>query len=391
MTPIRVGIIGFGRSGFGIHANAIASLRDRFTVTAVYDPLPERRSHEDFPDLKACDSVEELLRQEDVELVIVASPNKFHARHALAALRGGKHVLCEKPFGFTTADVDALIAASKASGKVLQAFQQRRYESDFQKVKEICESGVLGRITFIRTSWGGFGRRWDWQTARSFGGGQLYNNGPHPLDHMLELFGDAEPEVWCDLRRSLCSGDAEDEVQILLKAPNSPTIQIDLLATAAFPQERWYICGTRGGLTGGTDKLRWKFVDWSTMPARELDTNPTEGRSYNGEKLTWTEGEWTSAGAADAGAGATPASMPTFSLYQSLWATIREGAPQVITPESVRRRVAVLQKCYELTGIPFPEGTLTGDADATTTVPVPTSAIRSAATGAPEPSLAGQI
>ncbi|MEZ0298999.1 MAG: Gfo/Idh/MocA family protein, partial [Candidatus Methylacidiphilales bacterium] len=236
-SPIRVGIIGFGRSGHGIHAAAITQMPDRYTVAAIFDPLPDRRSHEAFPDARACTSMEELLQLPDIEMVVVASPNKYHAGHAIAALNAGKHVLCEKPFGFTTTDVDAMIAASEANGKVLQAFQQRRYEDDFQKVKEICQSGMLGKLTFIRTSWLGFSRRWDWQTSRAFGGGQIYNNGPHPLDHMLELFGDAEPEVWCDARRSLASGDAEDEVQILLKAPGAPTIQIDLLATAAFPQD----------------------------------------------------------------------------------------------------------------------------------------------------------
>ncbi|CAN5512125.1 hypothetical protein BH09VER1_BH09VER1_45040 [soil metagenome] len=336
----------------------IARVPEQYKVAAICDPLADRQSDARWPEAQPCETIEELLALPGIELVVVASPNKLHAQHALAALRAGKHVLCEKPFGFTTTDVDAMIVEARKAGVVLQPFQQRRYEADFQKVREVCQSGLLGSITFVRISWVAFTRRWDWQTAREFGGGQLYNNGPHPLDHALELFGDHEPEVWCDLRRSLASGDAEDEVQILLKAPGAPAIQIDLLATAAYPQDRWYICGTLGGLRGNTDRLEWKWVDWNTMPERPLDTRPTENRSYNSEKLTWQEDSWTAQAAADAGAGAAPANQPTADLYEALWQSIREGAPQTILPSAVRRRVAILQRCYQLLNIPFPKGAL---------------------------------
>jgi len=353
--PLAVGLVGFGRSGCGIHANAISLLPEHYTVAAIHDPIPERCSDERWPAAKGCGSVEELLALPEVELVVVASPNKFHATHACQALRAGKHVLCEKPFGFTTADVDAMIADAAAAGVVLQPFQQRRYEPDFLKVREICKSGLLGTITFIRISANTFTRRWDWQTSRETGGGQLYNNGPHPVDHALEFFGPGEPEVWCETRRSLASGDAEDEFHILLRGPGAPAIQLDLLATAAYPQDRWYVCGTAGGLRGNPDRLEWKWVDWSNMPPHPLDLAPTPDRSYNGEELTWHTDSWSASGAADRGAGAAPAHQPVLDLYRDLWRTIREGAPQVITPATVRRRVAVLQCCYQLAGFPFPE------------------------------------
>ena len=355
---VKVGIVGFGRSGCNIHAKAIAMMPEMYTVTAICDLLPERQTHESFPMARSYDKVESLLADPDVDMVVVATPNLLHARHAIAALRSGKHVLCEKPFGFTTADVDAMIEASRDAGKVLQPFQQRRYEEDFQQVLKICRSGLLGRITFVRIALMRFLRRWDWQTSRQFGGGQLYNNGPHPLDHAMEIFGDAEPEIWSDLRRSLASGDAEDEIQIIMRAQGAPTVQVDLLATAACPHDQWFVCGTAGGLRGSNKYLEWQWVDWTELPERPLDLRPTEGRSYNHEELSWNTDSWKAVGEADAGAGAAPANQPTLDLYANLYRTITEGRSQDITPESVRRRVAVLQKCYELNGIPFPEGTL---------------------------------
>ena len=171
----------------------------------------------------------------------------------------------------------------------------------------------------------------------------------------MELFGPSEPTVHCELRNALSSGDAEDEFRVTLSGKDAPTIQLELLATAAFPQDRWWICGTAGGLRGGAAGLEWKWVDWSTMPARPLDIRPTEGRSYNGEKLPWQTGSWTAASAADAGAGAPPARQPALDLYANLHQAIRSGGAQIIPPIATRRRIAVLEACYRQCGIPFPK------------------------------------
>ena len=107
MDSIKVGIIGFGRSGCGIHADAIKHIPEQFTVTAICDELPDRRTHEAFPDAKPYASAAELLADPEVELAVVATWNCTHARLVEKALNAGKHVLCEKPFGYTTADVDS--------------------------------------------------------------------------------------------------------------------------------------------------------------------------------------------------------------------------------------------------------------------------------------------
>ena len=355
MDPIKVGIIGFGRSGCGIHANAITHIPEQFTVSAICDLLPERRSHEKFPLAKPCASADEVISDPAVELVVVASYNCTHAVLAEKALLAGKHVLCEKPFGYTTADVDAMIAASKKAGRILQPFQQRRFEEDFQKVREICRSGILGDLTYIRIFWPGFARRWDWQTSRRYGGGQLYNNGPHLIDHAMELFGNREPEkVTARFRNALSSGDAEDEFDVLLQAAGAPDVEIVISATCAYPQDRWLVCGKAGTLHGNGQKLEWKYVDWSRHEKRPLDLHPLEGRRYCSEKLDWQTGVWEAAQTTDAGAGAAPAPKPVLKLYDSLYRAIRLGEPQLITPEQVRKRIAVMEQCYRQNDIPFP-------------------------------------
>ena len=78
MEPIKAGIIGFGRSGCGIHANAIENMPGKFTVTAICDELPDRRKYDAFPNAKACAAAEEVINDPEVELVIVATYNYTH-------------------------------------------------------------------------------------------------------------------------------------------------------------------------------------------------------------------------------------------------------------------------------------------------------------------------
>lgn len=351
-NPIRVGIIGLGRSGWGIHANAIGKQEERFIVHAAYDPIAERQEQV-VTDLgcRGCASVEDLLSDEQVELVIVASPNALHAPMAIQALNTGKHVLCEKPFGLTVADVDAMIAAAEKAGVVLQPFQQRRFEPDFQKVKEIIDSGLLGEIQLIRICWNNFKRRWDWQTMKSMSGGALNNNGPHPIDHAMELFGGEEPDVWCEMRRCLCSGDAEDYLKIILTGARRPTVEVELIDCIAYEQDRWLVAGTSGGLRGTAGRLEWKWVDWSTMPERPVIDKPTPDRSYNSEPLEWNSDSWEPGGAADGGAGAAPAAVPVMTMYDNLYKVIREGAAQIIPPSAIRSRLRVLEKAREMSNM----------------------------------------
>ena len=84
------------------------------------------------------------------------------------------------------------------------------------------------------------------------------------------------------------------------------------------------------------------------MPERKLDLTPTENRTYNRETLNWKSGSWQANSNSDSGAGAAPASLPVMTLYSKLYDTICTGAPQEIPPEVVRTRIAVLQKCAEM-------------------------------------------
>jgi scyllo-inositol 2-dehydrogenase (NADP+) len=339
--PIRVGVVGLGRSGWNIHAKTILSRRDRFILTAVTDPAGDRRAEAVASSgCRAYEDFEGLVNDKSIELIVVASPNKLHTEHAITAMRAGKHVVCEKPFALTTDDADRMIDASEQADRVLVPFQNRRYEPHLLKVKEVMDSGVLGEIVQVRVTWHLFGRRWDWQTLRDFGGGSLNNNGSHLLDHALYVFGDGEPQVWADLKRTpLTSGDAEDHVKIVLYGEGHPTVDMELTNAAAYPQDRWHVMSSSGGLRGGGDHLEWKWVDLDAMPPRPVDRRPAEGRAYNNEPLEWRTETWS------APTDARPAAEL---LYCDVYDAIRHARPHPITPQSVRRLIRVMEQCREL-------------------------------------------
>ncbi|MCW4020488.1 MAG: Gfo/Idh/MocA family oxidoreductase [Candidatus Bathyarchaeota archaeon] len=338
-NKVKVGISGLGRSGWRNHAGTLAQLPSMYDVAAVFDPIEERRreaaekfgckTHADF---------DSLIGNDEVELLVIATPSHLHAPQAFKALKAGKQVVCEKPMATSLAEADAMIEAAKDTGNLLTIFQNRRYGPDFLKIEEVIKSGKLGRIVLIKMSSHSFKRRWDWQTLRRFGGGELRNYGPHIIDQALQLFGPNEPEIFCDVQRAVTLGDAEDHVKIILKAPESPLIDIEVSRACAYPQDRWVIMGTQGGLTGSSSSLRWKYFDPKDLPPRQVDERPTPDRSYNIEEIPWKEEIWDM--------DRTPRS-DVLAFYTELYETLRHGAPLKITPESVRRVMWVIQECLK--------------------------------------------
>lgn len=337
--PIRIGIAGLGRSGWDIHARLLEPLAAYYQVAAVVDADPARRAEavQRFG-CAAYSEFEELLADPNVELVVVALPSHRHTEATLAALAVGKHVICEKPMAITLPDADRMVEAARAAGRVLTVFQQRRYNPDFVKVREVIASGLLGRVIQIRLSESRFSRRWDWQTLQKYGGGSLNNTGPHFLDQALQLFGPTQPAVLCHLDRGLTLGDADDHVKVVLRAAGAPTIDIEISSCDAYPDETWHVLGTQGGLKGTSRSIHWKWIVPSELPARALDLQPTPDRSYNRDEMIWHEDSWQLGNASVNEAHAH--------FYTDLYATIREGAPLAITPESVRRVVWLQEECH---------------------------------------------
>lgn len=347
MTPISVGIIGQGRSGHDIHAVALSRMPQLFKIVAIADPDEQNRgrSVQEF----GCDAYEDhtkLLDRKDLDLIVNASPSHMHVPLSREFLEHGFHVLCEKPLARSVADVDVLIEASRKSGKVLGVFQQARFSPGFQKMNEIVNSGVLGRIVHIKIFFNSFSRRWDWQTLQANDGGNLLNRGPHPLDQALKLMGaEAVPEITCFMDRVNTYGDAEDFVKLVMSSKGRPIVEVEISSCDAYPQTNYQVSAQYGGIIGTSQKLSWKYFSPELAPKQELIRDPLKNSdgtpSYGLESLAWTEQEWE-----------VPEAIKDVShhmseaYYTNLHAAIVEGAELEVTLRQVRDQVAVIQECH---------------------------------------------
>ena len=345
---LKVGIIGQGRSGRNIHGNNLVKMADQYKIAAVCDQLPERQelAKKEYG-CNAYSTWEEMVEAEkDLDLIVNASPSHLHFPISLELLNRGFNVLCEKPLARTPEEVDQLIEASEKSGKVLAVFQQSRYQPAFTKMREVIESGVLGRIVQIDFSLNGFARRWDWQTLKSNNGGSLMNTGPHPLDQALQLFGtDIMPEVLCILDRANTFGDAEDYVKLIMRGQGRPTIDLEISSCSAYPNQMFNVQGTNGGLVGNTNELKWRYFKPEEAPKQELITEPifdADGKpAYCRETLKWYNEEWK----LSLPEGKSAFEYMCEKLYTMLYNTLVHGEELEITPQQVRQQMWVMEEC----------------------------------------------
>ena len=353
--PIRVGIGGLGRSGYGIHAEYLKDDPD-FRVVAAADELPERRK--DAQERFGCRtyrSYAEMLAAGGFELFVNATPSRFHVEASLAGLEAGYHVLSEKPSATTLAEFDRITAAAEEHGVLFFPFQNSRFYPYFRKIREVIASGVLGEIICIRSNWSGFARRWDWQPLQRECAGNLLNTGPHPVDQAVVLFGDAYPEVFCRMAAYHFDfgGDADNFCALTLYGKGRPTIEVQVSSFLAYPQgEQYNIQGTCGGLSGGPAELRWKYFDPKSAPKHTLWKPWSFDRQYCSETLDWQEESWRFAEASSNANGFVSLSR---GVYRNLYGVLRNGAGREITLEQVRRQIFVMEEAHRQNPLPVNE------------------------------------
>ena len=353
MKKLNVAILGQGRSGYGIHGKYLLTDTERFTVVAVVDKMAERREKaERLFGCKTYEDYTELFGRTDIDLVVNALPSWYHAPVTIDLLKHGFNVLCEKPVGYVPEDIDAEVAAAKESGKMVAFFQQSRLAPYFKKVKEVLDSGVLGRVIEIDINFEGWSRRWDWQTVQEYNAGNLYNTGPHPVDQALNLldYYEGMPNILCKMDIANSFGDAEDYCKIILTAPDRPLIDVTISSCNAYPAGTYNIRCEYGGLWCNLSEVKWKYFDPKEAPEQHLIRTPLskpDGEpAYCSETLPWQEGHWV------AGENDTPFHAAVRDKYTNLYEHLTEGKELIIKPEQVRQQLAVIRECHRQNPLP---------------------------------------
>jgi len=288
-------------------------------------------------------SYDEMLEDDDLDLVIVATRSQEHVPMALQAMKAGRDVLVEKPMSLDLAGADKLISTARKLKRELFVRQNRRFDAPFLHAMEIAQSGKLGKLFSVQLRQGGYQRRSDWQTLRKFGGGQLLNWGPHLVDWAMQLIGGRAKDVWAELKRITSAGDAEDYVKMMIRSESGIVADIEICGAAAIAQPPWFLMGTQGTLViDRQNQCHLKYFD-----SRKLRKIKATDRTPSGiDRMQYAvsdEIEWI-----DEKFPAVPASARNF--WQELHASIRRGRAFEVTLEQARENMRVIDLARKRSG-----------------------------------------
>jgi predicted dehydrogenase len=243
---IDVGLIGFGLAGRAFHAQVI-----RATPGLRLAAILQRHGNdtaEKYPDVPVVRSVAELLDIRDIRLVVIATPNETHAPIARQCLEAGRDVVVDKPFATTLKEAAELVELARKCGRLITVYQNRRYDGDFQAIRQIVSDGALGRIVRFETNYDRFRpdlKPGAWRERVGPGSGILFDIAPHLIDHVLVLFGLPEA-VTADVRLERTVAVVDDAFDVMLHYAAGMRAVLRSTMLAAVPRPRFVLHGTRG-------------------------------------------------------------------------------------------------------------------------------------------------
>jgi predicted dehydrogenase len=251
---LRLGVIGVGHVAQTNHLPALKKRRDAEVVAICDDDADKVRlvaQHFGIP-RTATDS-EKLLRSDDIDAVIVATPNHLHAPMTIAALGYGKHVLCEKPPARNATEAAQIAEAAGRGDRVLMYGMNKRFQSDVQVLRQYMARGEFGKIFYAKTGW--LRRRGDargpawYDNKLSAGGGVLMDLGVQMLDLTLWLLGNPKVAAVSATKYAVDPRqEVEDTLAALLVFENGASLSLEvswaLLLEKSFPYLNLF--GTHG-------------------------------------------------------------------------------------------------------------------------------------------------
>ena len=248
--PVRVALMGLGRSMFTEHYPVFKAHPALFKVVAACDLLKERRDiiAKDFPDCRMFRRFTDMLDERDIDVVDIATCSVDHVKHALMSLERGFWTLLETPIALTVDDAQVLRGAAQKAKNRLLALQRGLFSPDFLLAKQEMSDTRLGDIYEVRVRKEDFIRRDDWQAVKRLGGGAAYYAMTDLILQTLKLLPLPPIQMWSELRRVASLGDAEDCAHVNLKTRGIISADIEFNG-GVLPEDRgpsFVIRGTRG-------------------------------------------------------------------------------------------------------------------------------------------------
>ena len=341
-TPLRVGLVGYGLAGSVFHAPLIAATEGLALDTVVTsNPERQRGARAEFPDVRVAATPDELLaRSGELDLIVIASPNKTHVPLATAALQAGLPVVVDKPLSGTAAEARELAALAEERGLLLSVFQNRRWDNDFLTLRKLLDDGELGDVYRFESRF----ERWRPQLKggwRESGdpaeiGGLLYDLGSHVVDQALVLFGPVTA-VYAEAVVRRDGAQTDDDTFIALTHTNGVRSHLYVSATTAQLGPRFRVLGSKAGYVK-------HGLDPQEAALRDGDRPGTAGADWGTEP----EELWGRVGAGESPVTGGGSPVPTLpgdypAYYAAVAKALLEGAPNPVTAREAAATLDVLE------------------------------------------------
>ncbi len=334
---INVALTSFGMSGEIFHAPLIAA-HPRFNLKKVLE-RNNRRSQQLYADVEVVKTLNEILADESVELVVVNTPNPYHFDMCSQALEAGKHVIVEKPFTNTAAEAKQLIELAKINNCLLTVFQNRRWDGDFLTVRKVINSNVLGELVEYEAHYDRYRNYVEadtWKEETGPGSGILFNLGSHMIDQVLVLFGMPE-RVTATLSTQRQGGKVQDNYHIMLTYEKLRVVlKSSYLVRELGP--RYMLHGNEGS-----------FIKYGIDPQEEaLKAGKKPGSAGWGVE---PESDWgklnTSANGLHLVGKVESETGNYLGFYDNVYAAMREGKELCVKPEQAMQVIRIIEAAQE--------------------------------------------
>lgn len=274
MAKHRLGIVGFGGMG-NWHRELIESGIENLEIAGMFDIKEERQEAARALGYRAYESLDALLADETVDMILVSTPNDCHKPIAIKAMEAGKNVVSEKPVTLSSEDLLEMIDASKRTGKIFTVHQNRRWDEDFLTVKKLYDENALGDVFNIESRvHGSRGIPGDWRGKKEHGGGMMLDWGVHIIDQMLMMVKEKITSIYCKVNH-VTNYEVDDGFTLILTFESGKTALLEVGTSNFIELPRWYMLGENGSVQIDDFLVHGKIVritDWDKNDAVPVKT-----------------------------------------------------------------------------------------------------------------------
>jgi len=268
----QVVIVGYGGMG-SQHAKMLKDVK-RMNVYGTYDIREERQQAARNNGYHTYETLDEVLTDSQVDIILIATPNDIHKEIAVKAMEAGKHVICEKPVTMNSEEFQVILDTAEKENKVFAVHQNRRWDEDFLVIKELYDNKELGEVFNIEQRiHGSRGIPGDWRHEKQFGGGMMLDWGVHIIDRITILIPEKITDIYCKMSYVL-GNEVDDGFKLLITFESGKTAVFEVGTCHYISLPIWYMTGTEGSVTIEDWDMNGKIA--KLMSHQDKDATPIE-------------------------------------------------------------------------------------------------------------------